>query len=158
MKVNFINPVLKSIIDVLSMMAHLDVEAGKPRKKKDDEFVQGRHVTGLMSMTSAEAQASVALSFTEPVILEIANRMMPSVSPTAVDGMVIDLVGELANMVSGSAKTYLEKEKYTFDLSLPTVIVGSDYLIAHKTRAPVIFLPFTTASGDFFVEATYQSA
>lgn len=157
MKVNFINPVLKSIIDVLSVMAQLEVEAGKPRKKRDDEYVQGRHVTGLMSMISSDAKASVALTFTEPVILEIANKMMPSIAPTVVDGMVIDLVGELANMVSGSAKAYLEREKYIFDLSLPTVIVGSDYLIAHKTKAPVIYLPFTTASGEFFVEATYET-
>ena len=157
MKIDFIEPVRKSIIDVLSVMAQLKVEAGKPRKKRDDEYVQSRHVTGLMSMISKDAKASVALTFTESVILEIANKMMPSIAPKVVDGMVIDLVVELANMVSGSAKAYLEKEEYTFDLSLPTVIVGSDYLIAHKTKAPVIHLPFTTASGEFFVEAAYEA-
>jgi chemotaxis protein CheX len=81
--------------------------------------------------------------------------MLPS-EITTIDGMVIDLVGELANMVLGSAKGELENGGYLFQLSLPTIIFGSDYLIAHKINAPIIRLPFTMPEGDFMVELGFE--
>jgi chemotaxis protein CheX len=155
MDVHFINPVLKALTEVLSTMARLEVKPGKIGKKEQYEPVSGKNVTGLMSMASNEATASIALTFTEPVILEIANKMLPE-PKHSIDGIVIDLVGELANMVMGGAKRYLEEEGYAFNLSLPTVIMGSDYLIAHRTNAPILVMPFKTRQGDFFVEASYE--
>jgi len=72
--------------------------------------------------------------------------------------MVIDLVGELANMVLGGAKSELENAGYVFRLSLPTIKLGSDYLIAHKTNAPIIVLPFTMPEGEFVIEAGYEES
>lgn len=155
MDVQFINPVLKALTEVLSTMARLEVKPGKVIKKERDEAVSGKNVTGLMSMANDEAIASIALTFTDPVILEIANKMLPE-PKHSVDGMVIDLVGELANMVMGGAKRNLEEEGYAFNLSLPTVIMGSDYLVAHKTNAPILVVPFKTRQGNFFVEASYE--
>jgi chemotaxis protein CheX len=157
MDVQFINPVLKALTEVLATMARMEVKPGKVVRKERDDPVSGKNVTGLMSMANDEAIASIALTFSEPVILEIANKMLPE-PKHSVDGMVIDLVGELANMVMGGAKRNLEEEGYAFNLSLPTVIMGSDYLIAHRTRAPILVLPFRTLQGEFFVEASYERA
>ena len=155
MKVNFINPVLRSILNVLSTMAHIEPKAGTPMRKDKGAIVQGKNITGIMSMTGKRGNASIALTFSEAAILHIAKKMLPG-EVTAVDGTVIDLVGELANMVLGGAKSDLEKEGYFFKLSLPTIIMGSDYLIAHKTSAPIIMLPFTMPEGEFVVEAGYE--
>ena len=155
MKVNFINPVLRSILDVLSTMAHLEPKAGVPRIKDKGGIAHGKNITGVMSMTGKRGNASIALTFSEAAILYIAKKMLPG-EITAIDGTVIDLVGELANMVLGGAKSDLEKEGYFFKLSLPTIIMGSDYLIAHKTNAPIIMLPFTMPEGEFVVEAGYE--
>jgi chemotaxis protein CheX len=155
MNVNFINPVIRSILDVLSTMAKIEPKVGTPRRKEKNEIVHGKNITGVMSMIGTKGNASIALTFSEAAILHIAKKMLPSES-TMIDGMVIDLVGELANMVLGGAKSNLEKEAYSFQLSLPTIIVGHDYLIAHKTNAPIIMLPFTMPEGEFFVEAGYE--
>lgn len=72
--------------------------------------------------------------------MQIAKNMLPGGEITTIDGMVIDLVGELANMVLGGAKSDLENQGYFFQLSLPTIILGCDYLVAHKTNAPIIIL------------------
>jgi chemotaxis protein CheX len=155
MDVKFINPVLKSILDVLSTMAHIQPKVGTPRKKVKNEIVHGKHITGVMSMVGNKGSASIALTFSEAAILHIANKMLPT-EITWIDGTVIDLVGELANMALGGAKSNLEKEGYTFELSLPTIIVGYDYLIAHKTNAPIMMLPLSMPEGAFVIEAGYE--
>ena len=156
MKVSFINPVLTSILNVLSTMAHIEPKVGTPKIKDKNEIVHGKNITGVMSMVGRKGNASVALTFSEAAILHIANEMFHS-EITVIDGMVIDLVGELANMVLGGAKSELEKEGHFFQLSLPTIILGCDYLVAHKTNAPIIILPFTMPEGEFVVEAGYEA-
>ena len=155
MKVNFINPVLNSIMSVLSTMAHIEPKAGSPRIKDRSEIVHGKNISGVMSMVGKQGNASIALTFSEAAILHIARKMLPG-EVTGIDGTVIDLVGELANMVLGGAKSDLEKEGYFFKLSLPTIIIGTDYLIAHKTNAPIIMMPFSMPEGEFIVEAGYE--
>ena len=157
MKVSFINPVLTSILNVLSTMAHIEPKVGTPKIKDKNEIVHGKNITGVMSMVGRKGNASIALTFSEAAILHIANEMFHS-EITVIDGMVIDLVGELANMVLGGAKSELEKEGHFFQLSLPTIILGCDYLVAHKTNAPIIILPFTMPEGEFVVEAGYEAA
>lgn len=155
MHVNFINPVLRSMQNILSTMAHIEPKVGTPKVKEKNEIIQGKNITGVMSMTGRRGNASVAITFSEAAILHIANKMLPG-GVTTIDGMVIDLVGELANMVLGGAKSELENGGYFFKLSLPTIILGSDYLIAHRTDAPIIMLPFTMPEGGFVIEAGYE--
>lgn len=157
MDVNFVNSVIKGMIEVLSTMAHLEVKAGKSRIKDRDEPVSGKCTTGLMTIISNDATASIALTFSEPVILEVANNMLPQ-PKNSIDGIVIDLVGELANMVMGVAKRDFDAEGHAFKMTLPTIIVGNEYLIAHKTKAPILVVPFKTRQGDFFIEASYEKA
>jgi len=155
MHVNFINPVLRSMQNVLSTMARIDPKVGTPKVKVKNDIIQGKNITGVMSMTGRRGNASVAITFSEAAILHIAKNMLPG-EITKIDGMIIDLVGELANMVLGGAKSELETGGYFFQLSLPTIILGSDYLIAHKTDAPIIVLPFSMPEGEFVIEAGYE--
>ena len=155
MNVNFINPVLNSMLNVLSTMAHIKPKVGSPKVKDKNEIIHGRNITGIMSMTGRKGNASVAITFSEAAILHIAKNMLPVESKT-IDGAIIDLVGELANMVLGGAKSHLENGGFVFRLSLPTIILGSDYLIAHQTNAPIIKLPFTMPDGEFVIEAGYE--
>lgn len=156
MDINFINPVVSSTLNVLSMMARIAPVPGPLAKKDPYDIVHGKNITGLISMVGRNATASVALTFSEPAILHIARQMMPGAEIGAINGMVIDLAGELANMALGGAKGELEEKGYAFKLSLPTVIVGSDYIVAHRARAPIIMLPFAMPEGGFFVEASYE--
>lgn len=155
MNVNFINPVLNSVLNLLSTMARIEPKVGTPKRKDKNEIVHGKNITGVMSMIGERGNASIAITFSEAAILHIAKNMLPG-DITAIDGTVIDLVGELANMVLGGAKSDLENKGYFFKLSLPTIIFGSDYLIAHKTNAPIIMLPFSMPEGEFVVEAGYE--
>jgi chemotaxis protein CheX len=160
MDANFINPVLRSTLNIFSTMVHISPKVGSPKIKKQNEITPGKNITGVMSMIGKRGNASIAITFSEAAILQIAKNMLPGVEITKIDGMVIDLVGELANMALGGAKNELEAGDYFFKLSLPTIILGSDYLVAHKTNAPIIILPFTLPEngGEFFVEAGYEAS
>lgn len=160
MDANFINPVLGSTLNIFSTMVRIAPKVGSPKIKEKNEVTPGKNITGVMSMIGRRGNASIAITFSEAAILQIAKNMLPGVEVTKIDGMVIDLVGELANMVLGGAKNELETGGYFFKLSLPTIILGCDYLIAHKTNAPIIILPFTLpeSESEFFVEAGYEES
>lgn len=164
MEAQFINPVIASVLNILKMMAQLEPTTGAIAKKKPDEIVKGRNITGLMTMVGKReviksvgkrAAASIAITFSEAAILHIAKKMLPG-EITRIDGMVIDLAGEIANMILGSAKTDLETKGFIFQMSLPTIIMGEDYLIAHRIKSPIIKVPFSMPEGDFFVEVGYE--
>lgn len=164
MEAQFINPVIASVLNVLTTMSHIEPRSGLPTRKKADDFVKGKNITGLMTMVGKKevianlgkrVSASIALTFSEQAILHIAKKMMP-MDITKIDGIVIDLAGEIANMVLGGAKTELEEKGYIFQMSLPTIIIGTDYLIAHKIKSPIITVPFSMPEGNFYVEAGYE--
>lgn len=155
MDVQFLNPVLSALVDVLMTMAEMEVKPGRPRVKKHNEAVDTNSVTGLMNIAGTDAAASIAITFPESVALAIAQKIMRQ-EKTKLDGMVIDMVGELANMVMGGARQQMEEKGYRFEMSLPTVIIGNDYLIAHRTQAPILQVPFKTASGLFSIEASFE--
>ena len=153
MDVRFVNPVLESISNVLSTMANLQPTAGKPALKTDDR-AQGV-VTGIIDLKGKQTSGSVAVSFSKPVVLDIAKRML-RMETTEVNDMVKDLVGEIANMMAGGAKARLQDKGFDFDLTLPSVFTGEGHKVTHSVQGPTLVLPFDTDSGEFFVEMCFK--
>lgn len=141
--------IIQSLIKVLGTMAQTQIRAGNPRIK-DDEKAAGV-VSGLISF-EGDLLASIALSFSEEAILEIAHRMLMVPFPQ-IDDMVEDLAGELANMLIGGVKGQLENQGYRLSLSLPTVVSGANHDICHKFDLNnKVIIPFSSDAGDIFVE------
>ncbi len=155
MDVEFINPFLNSMSSVLTTMATLSINPGGASLKQDD--LPPGDVTGIISMSSPQTRGTLAISFTKPVILEITKRMLGD-ELSEIDDTVIDLVGEITNMVTGSAKRMLGEKGYEFDMATPIVITGVDQKISHLAKGPVIIIPFETESGTFYVEVCFERA
>lgn len=153
MKVEFINPFLEAIMNVLNTMAKLEAKPGRPAIKTN-EVAKG-DVTGLMGMTGEQARGTLAITFTEPVILEITKRMLEE-EVTRIDDTVTDMVGEITNMVTGGAKRILSEHGYRFDMAIPSVVSGKNHIIHHKSSAPIIIVPFNTQAGNFFIEICFE--
>ncbi len=153
MNVEFINPFLKSITNILSVMAQTEARAGRPVKKEDN--VAMGDVTGIIGMAGQQAKGSLAITFTEPVILHIAGQMLGE-EVDEVDESIGDMVGEITNMVTGGAKRLLSEQGYKFDMAVPTTILGKNHIVSHKTSGPIIIIPFDTDSGKFFVEVCFE--
>ncbi len=141
--------------NVLVTMASLTPKANNI-KIKTDKLPAG-DITGFIPMSSPQAVGSLALSFSEKVILHIAEKMLGE-KFIKIDDEIADLVGELTNMVTGGAKALLDEKGFDFDMSTPTVIRGMGQQISHVGKmGSVIIIPFNTEVGDFYVEVCFKN-
>ena len=155
MNVEFVNPFLNAILNVLSTMAMIEAEAGKPYVKANKTALGD--VSGMIGMAGDKVKGSFAITFTEKCILHIASQMLGEEIST-VDDTVRDLVGEITNMVSGGAKRELSEKGYKFEMAIPSSITGKNHTITHKTTGAIIVVPFTIQEiGDFFVEVCFEN-
>lgn len=153
MDVRFINPVLETLMNVLGTMARMEPKVGKPSLKKDQQAMG--EVTGFMKMESPQTRGSMAITFTQPVICEIAKRMLGA-ELKEIDDIAKDLTGEMANMVVGGAKNILVDKGFDFEMSLPEVFSGKPHNIQHNCAAQTVVLPFTADSGNFYIEICFE--
>jgi chemotaxis protein CheX len=153
MNVEFINPFLTSLVNVLSMMAQTQLKAQKPRLKKD-EIALG-DVSGMIGMIGPQTKGSLSISFEESLALEIMEKMLGE-RPAAIDEEVTDMVGEITNMVTGGAKNMLGEKGYEFDMATPIVVSGKGHTINHKGDGPKILIPFDSDSGKAHIEICFD--
>ena len=74
MNVEYVNPFLSSLVNVLSTMANTTIVPGQPRIKKD-EVARG-DVSGLIGMIGPQTKGSFSVTFEESLALEIMFRML----------------------------------------------------------------------------------
>ena len=153
MDVRFINPVLSAISNVLSTMAQMETKPGKPTVKEDSRALGP--VSSTMEMVSNKTRGSLAITFSDTVIKDIAKRMLGEDIEETGD-TAENLTGEITNMVVGGAKNTLAELGYEFDMSTPDVMSGSEYSIEHKYGQQTILLPFSVDSGEFYIELCFE--
>jgi len=153
MRVEFINPFIASLLNVLNTMAQIKLVPGKPRIKQD-EIARG-DVSGLMGMVSSQTKGSFAVSFDESLALAIMENMLGE-KPTHIDTEVIDMVGEITNMVTGGAKRILADKGFDFDMSTPIVVSGKAHTITHKAEGSKLLLPLTCSFGKATIEICFD--
>jgi chemotaxis protein CheX len=153
MNVEFINPFLSATIGVIKTMAFTDVKAGKPFLKKDK--ISCGDVSGVVGITGPP-NGSMSLTFSKSCIVQIVSNMLGE-SFQDINDDIKDAVGELSNMISGTARNDLGNNGYSFKTSIPTVVSGPGHEIRHMCKAPTIAIPFSTAGGSFVVEISFEN-
>lgn len=153
MNVKYINPLLESTLTVLSTMAMVDAKAGKPSIKQGTNALGD--VTGMIDLSGAEGSGSLAISFSASAILDITDKMLGEKIAT-INDVVIDVVGEITNMITGNAKRIYSEQGMDFNLTLPSTSVGSNQPLKHSVNGDTILLPFTTEAGEFFMELCFN--
>jgi len=153
MNVEFINPFLSSLMNVLSTMAQTQLKPGKPMMKKT-EVAKG-DVSGLIGMVGPQTKGSLSISFDEELALTIMERMLGE-RPDTINEEVTDMVGEITNMVAGGAKNLLGEKGYEFDMATPIVVSGTNHTITHKCDGPKVLMPFSTDAGRAHIEVCFD--
>lgn len=153
MNVEFVNPFLASLVNVLTTMASTELTPGKPHLKKD-ELARG-DVSGLIGMVGPQTKGSFSISFDEDLALTIMERMLGE-RPPKINEEVTDMVGEITNMVTGGAKKMLAEKGYDFDMATPMVVAGPGHTITHKSEGPKILMPFTSDFGGANIEICFD--
>ncbi|MDX1536766.1 chemotaxis protein CheX [Arsukibacterium sp.] len=153
MNVEYINPFLSSLVNVLATMANTTIVPGQPRIKKD-EIARG-DVSGLIGMVGTDIKGSFSVSFEEGLALEVMYRMLGE-KPKTINADVTDMVGEITNMVTGGAKRILGDKGYEFSMATPIVVSGKAHTITHKCEGPTILMPFDSEFGKVHIEVSFD--
>ncbi|MFH1081640.1 MAG: chemotaxis protein CheX [Pseudomonadota bacterium] len=148
MDVKFINPFLQGTLEVINKMAFIEPRPGKAYLKENS--IAGGDVSGIIGITG-DAIGTLAVSFSETCICDICSRLLGELHK-AVNQDVFDAVGEITNMISGVARTHMEKEGMAVYAAIPSVVYGKNHTINHILDSPSIVIPFSTDQGAFVVD------
>ncbi|EPR35690.1 putative chemotaxis phosphatase, CheX [Alkalidesulfovibrio alkalitolerans DSM 16529] len=146
--VEFINPFLNAVVNVLSTMAQIEPRPGKPYINV--KGVATGDVTGIIGI-SGYSRGTISLTLSKGAILAIVNNMLAE-TYTEINEDIADGVGELTNMISGQARAKLSEQGMSFQASTPSVVVGAGHKVTHLTGSPILAIPFETDHGPFVVE------
>jgi chemotaxis protein CheX len=146
MKVEYINPFLTSAISVFNTMLGVKLIRGEPFLKNGAQ--PNHEVSGMIGL-SGSAKGMVVLSMSREAALGAASRMLGETCRD-INSDVADAVGELTNMIAGSAKAKLEH--LCMSVSLPTVITGKAHCIDFPKNTMPICIPFDCEWGSVAVE------
>ncbi len=147
-EMEYLNPFIENTVNVIQTMA-----AGTAVFKEmyfSNAFRIFGDISGIIGL-SGDAEGTVVLTFYWDLAWRIISKMM-QVEEEAINAELIhDGVGELINMISGSTKKSFVGTRYHFELSLPTVVVGSGHQIGHPEGASIAILIFEMGNSSFAV-------
>jgi len=149
----YINPVLKSIVNVMKTMVRQDVKRGEI-VVKENTLAFGE-VSAVINLEGEQGRGSISASFPIDVLLNIAKIMLPP-SIKVDNYMLKDLTGELANMFAGGAQAIMESEGIKYQISLPSIVAGKPHHIRHQHDHRSVLIPFSSDVGTFFVEVSFD--
>jgi chemotaxis protein CheX len=155
MKVDFINPFITATRQLMTTMAGIK-EFKKAELSAEHELVSSFDVSAAIGLTGS-AQGTIVLSFSEAIAIEILARLIGE-KVTKFDKDVCDAVGEMVNIIAGSASALLPQSSGSvIDRSIPSVILGRGHKIYHPPNIPCINIFFQTEIGAFAMQVSFKS-
>jgi chemotaxis protein CheX len=145
MDVRYINPFLAAVKDVFETMIEVSFSVGKPCLKKDS--IPLHEVSSIIGI-SGEVTGSVVINLSEKTALQLASALIGE-QLSELDEDCVDAIGEIANMVAGSAKNGFPVQNTS--LSVPTVVIGK-HKVNYPSAIPIISIPCETSEGQFGVD------
>lgn len=139
--------------EIFETMIMIEAKAGDPMNQPATSFSKG--MTAMVGFAGFR-QGMLAIHTPEAVALDITTQFL-GLEVESIDEDVIDALGELANMVAGSIKPLMAKDGVDVELSLPSVIYGSEYSMTTLADSEILAVPFELDSGIFIVELAFKN-
>lgn len=144
-----INAFIEGVVKTMSTMASTEVKFGKPFV--DTKSVTRGAVAGMVGMVAPPMRGTLVISFPKDAIFLILENMLGE-KHAELTSAVSDAVGELTNMIYGSAKTTLNQLGYNFEMAIPSVVQG-DFIINRQNGGATLVIPFDLQNkSQFFIE------
>lgn len=152
LNVDYINPFIEAVVNTFKTMCSVEAEREKVFLKGDGDERYG--VTGIIGL-GGEATGAVVLNFPEAVAMSAVSSFVGD-SYDSITADVVDGVGELTNIIAGDAKNRLMQKGYTFDIGLPKIVVGRNYVTAQSSSVPCVVISFASSLGGFALEVSLK--
>ncbi len=152
---NFFKPFVDGTLKTLKIQCQIEATPEKP-------YIKGSmaqpifELAAVIGITSDAFSGSITLCFPEKLFLTLMSNMIGETFTTITEELQSG-AGELLNIIFGTAKVVLNKQGFTIQKALPTVIRGADLQTTHMGPGPVMVLPFKTIAGDFFIEISTEN-
>jgi chemotaxis protein CheX len=150
MKAQYINPFLTASMNLFRNYLGVECKNGVPFLNHDPQNLD--EVTGIIGL-AGETVGAVVLSFSRETAMGIASKMAGK-KYLNLSNEVVDIVGELVNIVAGNAKKDLLE--FRISISLPGVLIGGGSKIKWPSGVPVITIPFESELGAFSVNVSLR--
>ncbi|MBN1531880.1 MAG: chemotaxis protein CheX [Spirochaetes bacterium] len=122
----FVNPFLESAGAVFKQIMNVDLRRGKLVIKESP--VPSLDVAIMIGITGG-VTGEVVYSLGFNMVYKIANILAPGLSEEQIKHEYKDIIGELANMITGNAMNLFASSGKTIEMTTPTVIEGKDVSI-----------------------------
>lgn len=105
-------------------------------------------LSGIIGISGA-MKATVVINVSAELAFAVADAFTGEL-PTEIEDGLIDMIGELANMIGGNAKERLSTPDLS--LGLPTVVTGAGHCIAFASDMKICTMSFETEHGPLQIE------
>ncbi len=145
-EMEYLTPFIDNTINVVKTMASMDATFREVWFSK--EFKIFGDISGIIGL-SGDAEGMAAVTFYWPLARKVIAEMLKVNDDQITMEYIHDGVGELINMISGATKKVFSGTPYYFELSIPTVVVGSGHQLGHPEAASVAVLIFDVGENAF---------
>ncbi|HRX15631.1 MAG: chemotaxis protein CheX [Spirochaetes bacterium] len=122
----YVNPFLEAASAVFKSVMNVDLRRGKMIIKENPE--PSHDVAIIIGITGA-INGEVVYSMGYNMVTKIAEILAPGMTEEQIKSEYKDIVGELANMITGNAMNLFAYSGKSIDITTPTVVNGKDFTI-----------------------------
>ncbi len=122
----YVNPFLEAASAVFKSILNVDLRRGKLIIKESP--LPSLEVAIIIGITGG-VTGEVIYSMSYNMVYKIADILAPGLSEEQIKQEYKDIVGELANMITGNAMNLFASTGKNIDMTTPTVVEGKDFTI-----------------------------
>ncbi len=141
----YVQPFTQSVRVVFETMVRMPIAFGDPSLCRLESRYDISGVIGL----SGDVVGTVALRMTDHVASAVVEKFA-GVRCELDSPDFLDAVGELVNLIVGSAKAKFEGKNV--NISTPSVVLGSGHRLACRASTPCLTLPCLLECGEFSID------
>lgn len=151
-RIEFINPFISAVTSAFTTMVFTECKRTGLYVKKEKQTLMSGDVTVVMNIFGALG-GTVALTFPRKVSISLVSSMLMDEDIDDFNDDVVDGVGEIGNLVIGSAKSQIAQTYgREASVSIPTILTGANHEMQHHKGVPCIGSVFETKYGKFALE------
>ncbi len=141
--------IICSTEEVFSSSMVLDITPGLPYSRT--EPTEGDSITGVIYF-SGSATGYTRIHMSKDIADLVTRDFLFGEDLEVTEEVVHDTLRELANILAGRVKAYIDPPGSNLYLSLPELSLGNDFLPSSLSDAKRITIPFYLDDGEFWVE------